>query len=269
MNRKVITNTALGLLLITGISWAVGCTENIAYSQSEEKDVNSVDGILKQLKQKTSELKSYQVQVEYKFSQPLLESETLRKGVLYYQKENKKSNLRVNFQTLKQDDERQQKYLEYFIFDSIWLTHIDYQIKTVKRHQLAEPNDPVRDVFDLAGSNLPIIGFSKIEDLKKQFEIKVVELKKKKPENLIQLNLKVKPDSVYKDDYNVIDFWIDKKVFLPTKVIAISTEEDIYEIKLLKPMVNKKIEQKIFEFDIPKDFTVETIPLKKKNKEGN
>jgi outer membrane lipoprotein-sorting protein len=226
------------------------------------------------------------VQVEYLFKQPLLESETLRKGVLYYLKFDGKSKLRVNFQTLKQDDEKEQKYLEHFIFDGIWLTHIDYQIKAVKRHQLAEPNKPVEDVFDLASRNLPIIGFTKIEDLKKQFEIKLVPsaaegLAQQEKESVSvipaqagihefsHLHLKTKPDSIYKDGYTSIDFWIDKKIFLPTKVIAVSTEEDIYEIKFLQPKINEKMDTKVFEFEVPKDFTVEIIPLKKKANGGN
>ena len=271
MQKKTMIKTAVSLLLIVSACQASGCTEGLAVCQSKETDTNSVEAILKQLKQKTTTLKSYQVQVEYRFSQPLLESETVRKGLLYYQRLDGKSKLRVNFQTLKQDDEKEQKYAEHFIFDGIWLTHIDYQIKAVKRHQLAEPNKPV-DAFDLASKNLPIIGFTKIEDLKKQFEIRLVQ-QEKEPVSVIpakagihetfHLHLKVKPDSIYKDDYTVIDFWIDKKLGLPAKVVAVSTEEDIYEIKFLQPKVNKKIDKKVFEFEIPKGFTIEEIPLKK------
>jgi len=262
MDKKIIAKAALSLLLLN-TCWAGGCNEISADCQSIKTDANSVETILEQLKQEAAKLNSYQAQIEYRFKQPLLESETLRKGVLYYQRSDGTSRLRVNFQTLKQDDERQQKYIEHFVLDGIWLTHIDYQIRAVKRHQLAEPNKPV-DAFDLTSRNLPIIGFTKIEDLKKQFEIKLVELKKEKPDNLIQLNLKVKPDSIYKDDYTTIDFWIDGKLDLPAKVVAVSTEEDIYEIQFLQPKVNQKIDKKVFKFEIPKGFTVEEIPLKKK-----
>ncbi len=139
-------------------------------------------------------------------------------------------------------------------------------------HQLADPNDhkdanEPRDAFDLVSRNFPIIGFSKIKDLKKQFEIKLIEPQKDEPKNLVHLNLKVKPDSVYKDDYTYIDFWIDKKLGLPTKIVAISTEQDIYQIKLLRPKVNKRIDKKVFEFKIPRGFgKPEIIPLKKKSK---
>ncbi|MFB0523894.1 MAG: outer membrane lipoprotein carrier protein LolA [Phycisphaerae bacterium] len=272
MDKKIIAKAALSLLLLLNTCWASGCNEISAGCQSIETDANSVETILKQLKESAAKLKSYQAQVEYRFKQPLLESKTLRKGVLYYQRSDGTSRLRVNFQTLKQDDEKEQKYIEHFVFDGIWLMHIDYQIRAVKRHQLAEPNKPV-DAFDLASRNLPIIGFTKIEDLKKHFEIKLVR-QEKEPVSVIpaqagiheffHLHLKTKPDSIYKDDYTSIDFWIDGKLGLPAKVVAVSTEEDIYEIKFLQPKVNKKIDKKVFEFEIPKGFTVEEIPLKKK-----
>lgn len=262
MNKKIVAKVVIFLLCTVNTCLAVGCTANSAVSQLKRCDVNSVDGILRNLSQSTAELKSYQCRIEYKFSQPLLESETLRKGVLYYQRSGGKSALRINFQTLKQDDEEGQKYIEQYIFDGVWLTHIDYQIEQVKRYQQAEPNEPV-DAFDLVSQNFPIIGFSKIEDLKKQFEIKLVKQKKGKA----QLHLKVKADSIYKDDYTFIDFWIDKELGLPAKIVATSTEEDIYEIGLLKPKVNEGIDKKVFEVKIPEGFGMEIIPLKKKTKD--
>ena len=272
MNKKTITKIALILLLTVSNCWAGGCKESLATQRPEKVKPNPVEAVLKQLNQKTAKLKSYEGWIEYRFSQPLFESETLRKGVLYYARfDKKKTKLRINFQTLKQDDERQQRYIEHYIFDGVWLTHLDYQIKTVRCHQLAEPNKPV-DAFELASKNLPIIGFAKIKDLKKQFEIKLIERQKGEPKNFVHLHLKVKPDSIYKDDYTYIDFWIDKKLGLPTKVVAVSTEPehpfgDISEIKFLKPKLNKKLDKKVFEFKIPRGFgKPEIIPLKKKSK---
>ena len=282
MNEKIITKNFSLLLAIVGICW----TGSLAGTETERTDANSVanlqvEVVLERLKKQTAELKSYQSQIEYKFSQPILESETLRKGVLYYQKSEGKSALRMNFQTLKQDEEEEQKYIDQYIFDGVWLTHIDYQIKEVKRYQKAEPNEPV-DAFELVSENFPIIGFTKVEDLKKEFEIELVgsthsassgqasspqvEQQGGKAKDFIQLHLKVKADSIYKDDYTSIDFWIDKKLYLPAKIAAVSTEEDIYEIKFLQPKVNKKIDKKVFELEIPKGFAIEIIPLKKKGK---
>ena len=256
MNGKVIKHLVF-LLAIVCTNMVVGCAASSVDCRAESADVDLVKTVLEKLKQHTAELKSYEGQVEYRFIQPLLESETLRRGVLYYKSSNGKSDLRMNFQTLKQDEEEEQKYAEQYIFDGVWLTHIDYQIKEVKRYQKAEPDNPV-DSFELVSENFPIIGFSNVQELEKEFEI---ELAEPQPDDFIQLHLKVKPDSDYKDSYTTIDFWIDKELYLPAKIVAVSTDEDIYEIKFLKPQVNKEIDKKVFELKIPKGFGVEIVPL--------
>ena len=274
MDKSMITQAAILLLWTAGgcLASQPDCAKPCQIPEITcSKDKDNVkpcpaDEILKQLNKKTLDLKAYTAQVEYKFIQPLFESEALRKGILYYQKLDKRSKLRINFQTLKQDDEKEQKYAEHYIFDGVWLVHLNFQTKVPRKYQVSEPNKPV-NAFAAAGKNLPIIGFTRIEDLKKQFDVKLVEQKNGKPENFIQLHLKVKPNSTYKDDYISIDFWIDKKLYLPAKIRAVSTEEDIYEIKLLKPKVNKKINKKTFDFKIPKDFSeLEIVPLKKQGK---
>jgi outer membrane lipoprotein-sorting protein len=268
-------------LATINICRACECKKGLPAPQPANADANSIDAILKQLKQKTKELESYQCQIEYLFSQPLFESETLRKGDLYYQRFGKKTKLRINFQTLKQDDEKEQKYIEQYIIDGpqlanidykfvgIWLVHIDYQIKTVKCRQLAQPAEPNEsaDAFDLVSRNFPMIGFTQASDLQKEFEIKLVEPEQQaQAENLIQLRLNVKPDSNYKNDYTSIDFWIDKSLYLPAKIVAVSTEDDISQIRFIKPIVNKKLSETIFDFKIPNDFDKpEIIPLERKN----
>lgn len=282
--NKIMIKAAFIVLWATGISWASGCTE-ISHKKQEIPKDDPLSIVLERLNKTTLGLKSYQSQIEYKFIQPLLESESLRKGVFYYTRSGGKSALKINFNTLKQDDEKEQKNIEQYIvldgarlplpgreLNGIWLAHLDYQIKEAKYYQLAEPNDPNKstDVFDLAGKKLPMLGFSKIEDLKKQFEVNLVESQKNESEKFIQVHLKVKPNSIYKDDYISIDFWIDKKLGLPAKIIAVKSEPeppygDIEEIKFLKPKVNKSIDKKVFELKIPKGFgEPEVFPLERK-----
>ncbi|HLB74559.1 MAG TPA: hypothetical protein VJJ98_11105 [Sedimentisphaerales bacterium] len=269
MNNQIIRGIIVALLLAAGICAAAECEktcESPSTCQEPNAQPDPVDTVLKQLNDKTLKLTHYEAMIEYKTIQPLYESEAIRKGVLYYAKFGEKSNLRINFQTLKHDDEKEEKYIEQYIFDGAWLTQINYQIKAVKKYQLAEPNKPV-DAFDVASNKIPLIGFAKTENLKKQFDITLVENKNDKLATFFQLHLKVKPNSTYKDDYVSLDFWVDKKLRLPTKIVAVSTEEDIYEIRLLKPKIDEKIDEKVFEFKIPRGFgEPEIIPLEKKEK---
>ena len=280
MDRKIMTKAVFALLLAAGACWACEHPKSCDAHQKDPK----VDAVLEQLNKKTGELESYQCRIEYEYIQPLLESKSLWRGVLYYSRSGRKSALRINFNTLKQEDEKEQKNVEQYIvvdgsqlthpsrqLKGVWLAHVDHQIKEVKYYQVAEPNDSNEsvDVFDLVSKNLPMLGFSKTEDLKKQFEIELVEQKKARSGGFTQVHLKVKPNSVYKDDYVSVDFWIDKKSGLPARVRATKAEPeppygDIYEIRFLKAKVNKGIDKGIFEFKVPKGFgEPEVNPLPK------
>ena len=292
MSKKIM-KVFIILLVMAANCWAGGCSERPDLQGRKKEKPDPVDKVLKQLREKTAELKSYQCLVEYEVNQPTFESKTLRKGVLYYKKAGKESALRINFATFKQDDEEEEKYIDQYIingnwltkidyeFEGIWLTHIDHQLKTVQCHQLAEPNDPNEpadankptDPFDLVTQNFPIVGFTKVEDLKKEFEIKLVVHEQTEPLPYIHLHLKVKPDSVYKDDYTRIDFWIDEKLGLPARIVAVKTtddanlEGDILQIKFIKPKINEKLDKKVFGIKIPKGFgKPEIFPLKKAEK---
>jgi outer membrane lipoprotein-sorting protein len=112
-----------------------------------------------------------------------------------------------------------------------------------------------------------MLGFTKTKDLKKEFDAALVEPEENGSSDFIQVHLKVKPTSIYKDDYVSMDFWIDKKLSLPIKAVAVKTEPgppygEIQEIKFLNPKVNKGIDKKVFEVKIPKGFSgPEITPL--------
>jgi outer membrane lipoprotein-sorting protein len=171
--------------------------------------------------------------------------------------------LRIDFRTLQQDQEPEQVYHQQFLFDGVWLWHIDYQIKNAQGRQLTEPNEPA-DAFALASRRMPVLGFSEIEELEQQFAIELIEDSAGEPAPYHHLHMEVRPESVYKDDYVSVDFWIDKPRMLPARVTAVTTEQDICEIRLLEPQVNQDIDKGVFAVKIPEDFSVETVPLERK-----
>ena len=266
MGQKIIIKTLVIFLCVANGALAAGCAKSSCAAEVSVK-VDKVNLILKKMSDASDGLESYSSQIEYLFSQPLFESQTLRKGVLYYKKDKDGSRLRIDFETLKQDDEKEQKHIEQYIFNRRWVTHIDHQLKEVKVHQLAEANDPNEavDVFDLVKENFPLIGFSRPGELKKDFDITPADVNGAKITGFIGLHLKVRSDSAYKDDYTTVDFWIDKKSYLPARIVATNTEGEISQISLLKAKVNKGVKDAVFEVKVPKGFgRPEVIPLKNK-----
>jgi outer membrane lipoprotein-sorting protein len=263
---------------LSGLCFGQGCTEVSAgdsvsspqAGETKETPIDKIDEILARLNKRSGEIKTYQCKLEHLSRQPLFDSQTLRTGRMWYLRGDKESLLRVDFDTIKQDVEPEEKYVEKFFFDGVWLTRIDYQLKEVKRYQLVDPNKLKEgesiDAFDLLSEDLPIVGFTGTDKLKKEFDITLAEPNSNEPNDTIGLHMVVKPDSVYKDDWVWIDFWIDKKLYLPAKVVTLSTQDDIYEISFIDAKVNELIDEKVFEVVVPEGFVEsETVPLKKQN----
>ncbi len=270
------------------VMFSISCVSASAQNGDVQKEkTNPIDSILEKLNKRTQELESYQCQIEWMYKQPsVFDTQTLRKGILYYSQQDGKVKFRVNFQTLQQDEEKEKECKDQYIvvdgsalpksntnFEGIWLVQMAYDFNSVKFIQIAHASDPNKpmDVFDLISKYLPMVGFTKSDQLKEQFDITLPEQKKGESGDIIQVNLKVKPNSVYKDDYVQIDCWIDEKLNLPVKIIAISTEpagesldqKDYSEIKFLNAKTNEKIDKKVFDFQIPKGFDEpEIYPLK-------
>lgn len=260
MHEAMVAFLIIGLSVTAVPSYSQNGPANSPCCHVEPETAASMECILKRLQRSAADLTSYRCKLDYVFRQPLLESQTRQKGVLYYAEFDERSYLRINFHTFQQDDEAEQAYRQEFVFDGVWLWRIDYQTESAERRQMSEPNKPL-DAFALASRQVPMLGFSKMADLEKQFDIELVPEEQTPPPALHHLHLKVKPDSVYRDDYVTIDFWIEKKLGLPAKVVAVTTEQDDCEIKLLEPKVNEGIDKSVFEPNIPVGFSMETIPL--------
>lgn len=242
-----------------------GAVEECVATAPQDKPAGTLtlDEILAKLRQRTRDIKSYQAEIEYLFIQEpdLLDSRTLRKGFIYYQKDGDKSRLRVNFNTIQQDDGRERKRLEQFLFDGVWLTKVDHELQTIDLYQQAQEDDP-QDVFEYISHNFPIVGFSSTETLRQQFDISIKD-QPTDPSKPIQLHLQVKRDSVYKDDYRDIDFSIDGRSWLPLRIVTRSTQEDVYDIQFLNAAVNKNLKNSVFVIETPKSFSKNIHPLQK------
>jgi hypothetical protein len=245
-------------------------------SAAAKADPNRIDPaselgqLLEKINVATKTIRSCQAAVDYLFIQEpeLLNSRTLRKGTLYYQKNDKGSKLRLNFDSFKQDEGEEQKKTEQYLFDGVWLTKIDFALRQIDQYQQAPVDKPV-DVFDYISRHFPIVGFSGTDVLEKQFYIRLIPATEGESK-LVHLELKVRPDSVYKDDYTQIDLWVGRDSYLPARMVTTSTQSDIYEINLSKMELNKTLPEKVFELSTPADFSknVKTLEEKPQGKDS-
>lgn len=241
------------LLIAYCLFWA--CSANACGLQKESK---SADDILKKLNEQNQKIKNFSADITSTFEQPLLESATIRKGVISYAKDVNDSFLYIDFKTRQDDDQKPEKDRQKYIFDGVWLTRTNYTTSHVEKRQLADVNSPA-DVIGLLSRSFPLVGFSGSESLKQEFKIELIEATDEKFEHL---RLIPKKESKYYEDYLQIDFWVDDKLGLPTRIETLTSEEDIYKLTLGKIKTNQKRKKLKYDDGIPKAFTMEIIPLK-------
>lgn len=218
--------------------------------------------IFANIRNATETLKTCQADIAYLFIQDpdLIDSKTLRTGKLYYQK-GEQSHLRIRFETLQQDDFEVEKRIEDYYFDGVWLTVVDYKLEKIDLYQQATEDKPV-GVFELISQQFPLIGFSGVENLKKDFDISLAENPSDSPNSPIQLLLVVKKGSKFSDEYKKIDFWIDRHTFLPARIKAYKTQDDINDIRFSATKINKNLKKAVFTIETPAHFRKNIKPLK-------
>lgn len=236
------------------------CDPNTALTQSP---CSSLERILNSLQRNARELKSCTAEIEYLFVEnpDFLGSKTLRKGQLLYLKSDDRSWVRIDFNTLKQDDFEEQQRREVYLFDGVWLTKVDFALEQVDMYQQAPADEPV-DAIDFISHRFPLIGFSGGKHFESEFDVQLAETQENTDPNLTHLILSVRPDSRYSKDYKKIDFWIDNNLYLPHRVCALSTQGDIYDIRFFNIQRNKKVEKQAFAIATPPHFSKNIEPLK-------
>jgi len=259
--------TAL-ILLIFGLCLAALASDCPAAPPSEPNliDPNSPVGLLlDKINIASHQFKQCQADIEYLFIQDpdLLDSRTLRKGKLYYLQDAGGSWLRLNFDTVKQDDAEEQKKPEHYLFDGVWLTKVDYTLKQVEKIQQNPEGKPV-EVFEFISRNFPIVGFSGKDKLQKEFIITLGKADEKQ-KDVHHLLLKVRPDSIYNKDYTEMEMWIDGKTYLPSRLQSVSTQGDTYDIRISNIQSKKPIDKKLFVIEAPADFSNNVKPLETQN----
>ncbi len=238
--------------------------------QKEEQSDGEINEILSKMNHATKQLKSCQAKLSYLFIQDpdLLDSKILRNGVLYYQKNNKHSKLRIRFDDVKQEGFGPESRREEYLFDGVWLTRIDYKLKQIDLYQKAPEDKPI-DVFELISSNFPLIGFSNIDQLRKDFDIRLPE-NPDESDKSIKLLLSVKKGSRYEKEYKKIDFRVASDTYMPEQIVAYSSQGDIHDIKFKEFKINKKLKKAVFTIETPSDFRKNTERLEEKPTEkGN
>ncbi|MEN8127690.1 MAG: hypothetical protein ABFR90_07775 [Planctomycetota bacterium] len=273
MRNRIIFLAALSIFLTPAIWTGMACCATSENQQTKPTKTpgnsspckaDELNVVLSKMKKATEQLRSCQAALSHLFIQDpeLLDSRTLKNGVLYYLKDKDRSRLRIRFDDIRQDDFDPVKQREEYLFDGVWMTRIDYKLKQIDQYQKAPEDSPI-DVFEFISYNFPLVGFSGIDELEKDFEVSFAAQKAADPNTTIQLLLKTLKDSKYSEEFSKIDFWVNNDTFLPLRIRAYTTQGDIHDIRFLDAKINKNLENSVFTIETPAGFSKNREALKK------
>ncbi len=212
--------------------------------------------LLKAVAEKGEKLKSFSSNIMYSLTEDpdIFETTTVYTGTFRFLKTDKRQYAMIDFTTRQEDELPVEKYQQRYLFDGVWLTRIDYQLKQVNRDQLA-PEDKPENVFQLISKDFPLIGFSGVDTLSGGYDTKLIESAAgDKSVCVLALTPKEKPDGEIK--YSDIQFSIDRSTLLPKSIRAVSAaDKSICVIELDGAAVDGKVDEKRFKLTIPEGFT--------------
>ena len=239
MQKFYIMNTSTNKTtfgrLQSAFSFIVVCMlfANINYVQAEAETCPAggnmdcrVGALLTEIEKASSELKSFQAEMKYDVFQPLVDSQRIRTGKLYYQVMDEIVYARIHFDDLLEldlmDDEENPKPVKFdedYYFDGLWVHRMNAQTKTVERWEVARTRQ-ARESFRLGQGPFPLPFAITKADLQEFFTVEIVKPESEETvqlNNTIHLKLTPKPDTKYAKEYMMIEIWVQSDSYLPVK----------------------------------------------------
>ncbi len=222
-----------------------------------------VIAILDRLEKAGKKIKDLQANVRHELYQMIPDDRQTKLGLIRYRAANGKSNAKfmIFFDTLIHDNLKLHRK-EWFCFDGHWLREIRQQTKTVIDREIVAPDEKI-DPFKLGEGPFPLpFGQSK-EKILKNFDVKLKPARKDDPPNTSHLVLTPKPESRFRKKYKKLEFWIDNKLNLPIKVLALDRHSNQITAWFSKIKINKGIKDDKLWVPIPKGYAYQKEPLTK------
>ena len=172
----------------------------------------------------------------------------IRRGWIAFQQETKKdpSRIRIHFKTLKQNEGREIRNLVDYAFDGEFAFIAEHAIKKLTKYELAPPGKKVR-AMTLGKGPLPPLPFGqKAVEVLKRFKPSTRPTKPSEPKNTVYLRLDTRRKFRKTFDYVWMELWIDRKTYLPVKIIGKDKYENLQTVELSKLRTNVPLDKTVF-----------------------
>jgi outer membrane lipoprotein-sorting protein len=177
-----------------------------------------LDTVLDALEQRGKDLKDFSADVKLTDVSERTGEATERTGkVVYHDREQGGSRIKVNFDKRKLESGATQDYRQDYLLQEGWLTDRDYKKKLEVRRQVLKPGQKM-NLLKLGEGPFPLpIGQEKGE-VKKQFEVTKVAPAADDPKDTVHVKLVPRKDSQFEKRFRQIDVYVDTKTNMPARI---------------------------------------------------
>ncbi len=223
-----------------------------------------VDQILTRQEKASDAIKDLQADIRHELYQVIPDDRQVKLGFIRYRAAGKRQNARfmVSFDTLIHEDLKVNQK-EWFCFDGRWWREIREQTKTAIDHEVVAPDEKI-DSFKLEESPLPLPFGQKKADILKNFNVTLIKPEKSDPADTDHLLLIPKPGGKFVKQYERLEFWIDRKLNLPIRIVAADRHANVTTDDFKNLKINTGIPEKQLWIDIPEGYGYEKVPLEGK-----
>jgi outer membrane lipoprotein-sorting protein len=177
-----------------------------------------LDTVLDALEQRGKDLKDFSADVTLtSVSERTGESSAQTGKVVYQDRGQGDSRIKVNFDKRKLESGATQNHKQDYLLQDGWLTDRDYQKKLEVRRQVLKPGQKM-NMLKLGEGPFPLpIGQEKGE-VKKQFDVTKLAPAADDPKDTVHVKLVPKKDSQFEKRFRQIDVYVDVKTNMPRRI---------------------------------------------------
>lgn len=263
---KVLITVLSAIWLLTAQSQATPTTTTAATAPATMPVTtrpavsNEIERILDRLEKKRTKIKDLEAKLVYADFNKVIVEKTIRDGMIRFKAATAKGQARfmVHFRTIRYEDEPKPKLRrKWYCFDGRRLRIVKERGKSVVDREVVKPGATI-DPFALGGPFPVPFGHKKSEMLK-HFQISLIPPTKQEKGKIDHLLLTPWPRTKLAKEYKRIEYWVDRKLDLPTKIVS----EDHHKVEITatfsKIKLNKKLKDKDLWKQVPRGYTHEII----------
>ncbi len=208
------------MLLIQNIAWGFN------QAPLPVQITPQVDAILTALERRGVGLRDIRCRVRFTEEDRVNITKTVKEGTIRLLVTKTNPHFLIHFERCELDGGMLGKQ-EWYLFDGYWLYQAVERLRQVTKQQVDESGQSI-DLFDLETAPFPLPFGQKKEKILSNFDVTLVPVAKGDPPNTDHLVCVPKPDSRVAKKYEKLDFFVDRDVHLPRRVIM--TKNKGYEI---------------------------------------